>query len=608
MDEHVHHGVLVGQVDHQAQGLAMAAAARQLVAAEGVETAVGGEYHQLFRGLSVQHEAAAVPFLVFHFRGIDDVAFDGAGPAHLRTEHGDGLALDHGFQRHHDGRRRLADLGPAAAQFGAGAEPFLDLADLVADHPPAMLLVGEEVLDLRLFRRQRRVLLFDRLLLQLAQLAQAHVQDGVGLHLAQVEGAHELALGLVVVADDADDLVQVQIGDQQSAEDFQPPLDVAQAVVAAAHKDLVAVIEERGEDLAQGHHPGRVGCIQHVHVEADAHLQVGLPEKLLHQHFGLHRAVFRLEHQAHPGRAFVPHVGQQGKFPRRQKLGDFLDQPGLLHLIGNLRDHHLVLAAAGLLDFPSGPQAHAAAPGAVGVYDIRPCFHQHAAGGEVRTGDQVHQLGDGGLGEFDQVDQGGAQFAHVVGWNVGRHAHRDARRPVGQQVGKAGRQHHRFVVFAVIGAAEIDGVLVDAFQKRPGDVGQPRLRVAHGRRVVAVDAAEVALPVHQRIAHRELLGQAHKGIVDGGIPVGVVLANDVADHAGALLEPGRRVQLELAHGEQEPPVHGLQAVAHVGKGARHDGGQGVRQIPLAKGVDEGGVADVSGRGGFAHGGPWSVNA
>ena len=35
-----------------------------------------------------------------------------------------------------------------------------------------------------------------------------------------------------------------------------------------------------------------------------------------------------------------------------------------------------------------------------------------------------------------------------------------------------------------------------------GERGEPRLGVAHGRRRVAVDRAEVALPVHQRVAHR----------------------------------------------------------------------------------------------------------
>ncbi len=42
---------IVGQIDHKAQRLAMAAAARQLVAGDGVEAAVGGEEQELVQWL-----------------------------------------------------------------------------------------------------------------------------------------------------------------------------------------------------------------------------------------------------------------------------------------------------------------------------------------------------------------------------------------------------------------------------------------------------------------------------------------------------------------------------------------------------------------------------
>src|SRR3989304_2221219 len=58
-----------------------------------------------------------------------------------------------------------------------------------------------------------------------------------------------------------------------------------------------------------------------------------------------------------------------------------------------------------------------------------------------------------------------------------------------------------------------------------------------GGRVV-VDRAEVALAVHQRVAHGEVLGQAHHRLIDGAVAVGVVLAQDLADDTGALLVLG----------------------------------------------------------------------
>ena len=82
--------------------------------------------------------------------------------------------------------------------------------------------------------------------------------------------------------------------------------------------------------------------------------------------------------------------------------------------------------------------------------------------------------------------------------------------PLASRFGKARRQHHRLFLLAVIGRAEIDRVLVDAVEQRRRDRGQARFGVAHGRGVIAVDIAEIALAVDQRIALREILRQAHQ--------------------------------------------------------------------------------------------------
>ncbi len=62
-----------------------------------------------------------------------------------------------------------------------------------------------------------------------------------------------------------------------------------------------------------------------------------------------------------------------------------------------------------------------------------------------------------------------------------------------------------------------------------GDARQAGLGVAHGGRVIAVDVAEVALAVDQRIAHGEILGETHERVVDRLVAVRMVLADHVAD-------------------------------------------------------------------------------
>jgi hypothetical protein len=55
------------------------------------------------------------------------------------------------------------------------------------------------------------------------------------------------------------------------------------------------------------------------------------------------------------------------------------------------------------------------------------------------------------------------------------------------------------------------------------DLGQPRLGVAHGRGVIAVDVAEIALALDQRVARGEILRLAHQRLVDRAVAVRVVL-------------------------------------------------------------------------------------
>ena len=122
----------------------------------------------------------------------------------------------------------------------------------------------------------------------------------------------------------------------------------------------------------------------------------------------------------------------------------------------------------------------------------------------------------------------------VVGRDVGGHAHGDARGAVDQEVGEAAGQHQGLLQGAVVVGDEVDRFLVQVLEEFVGQTGQAHLGVTHGRRGVAVDGAEVALAVHQGVAQGEVLGHAHHGVVDRGVAVGVILADDVADDAGAL--------------------------------------------------------------------------
>jgi hypothetical protein len=82
-------------------------------------------------------------------------------------------------------------------------------------------------------------------------------------------------------------------------------------------------------------------------------------------------------------------------------------------------------------------------------------------------------------------------------------------------------------------------------------------------------------PTHQRQPHTEVLGEADKSIVHRRVAVGVVLAQHLAHHTGALLEGPAGGEAEVVHCVEDAAVDGLEAVADVGQRAADDDRHGV---------------------------------
>ena len=185
------------------------------------------------------------------------------------------------------------------------------------------------------------------------------------------------------------------------------------------------------------------------------------------------------------------------------------------------------------------------------------------------------------FGVGDQGDQRVDDLAEVVRRDVGRHADGDAGGAVDQQVGNARRQHHGLLERLVVVGDEVDGLLVEVGEQFAGDARHADLGVTHGRRRIAVDGAEVALAVDQRVAQGEILRHADDGVVDGGVAVRVILTDDVADDARRFLVRPVPVVAEIVHGVEHAVVHRLEPVARIGQGAPDDDGHGVVHVGLA---------------------------
>src|SRR5438128_477102 len=83
----------------------------------------------------------------------------------------------------------------------------------------------------------------------------------------------------------------------------------------------------------------------------------------------------------------------------------------------------------------------------------------------------------------------------------------------------ARRQYLRLLARLVVVGAEVDRVGVDVAEELCRHAREPDLGVPHRRGRVAVNVPEVALPVDERVAHRERLRETDERVVDGSVAV-----------------------------------------------------------------------------------------
>jgi len=165
---------------------------------------------------------------------------------------------------------------------------LLEVGKLALDDGEHLARVGEQVLELGDELDDGAVLVLDLLALQRRQATQLHLQDGVGLHLGELELLHEVGAGYIHVgrrADGLDHLVQVVEGDLQAFQDVRPLLRPRELELRAPPDDVAPVRDVVLQHPLQAERLG-LAVDQRQHVGAEARLQRGVLEQLLHHGVG----------------------------------------------------------------------------------------------------------------------------------------------------------------------------------------------------------------------------------------------------------------------------------------------------------------------------------
>src|SRR5665213_1576090 len=180
------------------------------------------------------------------------------------------------------------------------------------------------------------------------------------------------------------------------------------------------------------------------------------------------------------------------------QLGDALDEPGLVDLVGNFGDDDRLAFLGQVLKRSASAHEEPPAPAFVSGRNAGLAIEKSASR-EVGPLHMLEHFSEAAVRIFHQGDGGVDDLGQIVGRNVGGHAHRDSVRPVDDQ-GWNPRGEHRGLVGCLIEVGRhIDGFHVDIGHHFFGDALHAALGIAIRRRWAAIDRAKVSLPIDQRI-------------------------------------------------------------------------------------------------------------
>jgi hypothetical protein len=402
------------------------------------------------------------------------------------------------------------------------------------------------------------------------------------LDFRKTERLHEpvcRGLGVLRGLDEGNDGVDVVECRDEPLEDVGPLACLVELEERPAGDDDLAEGDVALEHVLEVHDP-RLAGVDGEHADPEGVLHLGVFEELVEDDAGDLVALEVDDDADTVAVRLVAQIGDPLDLALLHEIGDLLDEARLVDEVGKLGDDDaLAVCAVGALHHGPRPDAHGAPSRAVGRED--PVAAVDKAGrGEVRPLDVLHEPLDGDLRVADEGNRSVDDLSQVVGRDVGGNADGDPGGAV-QKQHREPRGHHRGLLHgAVVVGHKVDGVLLEVLQELFGNARHPDLGVSHGRRRVAVDGAEVALPVDQRVAERKVLGHAHDRVVGGGVSVGMVLTDDIADDAGRFLVGPVPAVAHLVHGKERSTVDGLEPVAHIRYGTPDDDAHGVVHVGL----------------------------
>ena len=148
---------------------------------------------------------------------------------------------------------------------------------------------------------QLRLLRTDFHLLQPGQVAQLQLQNRLSLPLGELKGLHQYRFGRFFLADNADYLIDMQKGEQQTLKNMQAIPYLIQTVLQTAANRQDAKVQPFIEQFIQGLDLRATIQSDHIQINPIAALQIRTGKQMAHHRRHIHPTTFELNHQTDGG-------------------------------------------------------------------------------------------------------------------------------------------------------------------------------------------------------------------------------------------------------------------------------------------------------------------
>ena len=157
-------------------------------------------------------------------------------------------------------------------------------------------------------------------------------------------------------------------------------------------------------------------------------------------------------------------------------------------------------------------------------------------------------------------------------WNICRHPYGDTAGTIDEKIRNLRWQYSWFLQAFIIVRHEINSFLVDIGKHFRCNLRHTYFGITHRSGTIAVDRAKVTVAVHQQVMGIEILRQTNRRVVNGAIPMWMILTEYVTDDTSGFLVRFIWRHACFVHRVQNTTMYWFQAIAHIWKRTHNDYG------------------------------------